>query len=152
MPCPKLVVGYAFATFLFLKFLLYGNIWRLQLEDIGVTFVHLSPSTSQLPSSQSIAPRVTLPHQAKSEPLFLFIELAVTCQPRLAFHGLGLQIGKVGPQLAVLAFGDVEVGVCLRLVHVVPLVQLHHEAALHNIEKTLLSVLSLCLDCRLHTV
>ena len=46
----------------------------------------------------SIAPRITLPRQAKSEPLFIFIVLAITCQPHLAFRGLGLQVGKIAPQ------------------------------------------------------
>ena len=46
----------------------------------------------------SIGPRVMLPQQAKSEPLFIFISLAVACKPLLAFSGLGLQLGKVAPQ------------------------------------------------------
>ena len=76
-----------------------------------------------------------LPHQAKSEPLFVFIVLAIACQPRLALRGLGLQLGKVRPQLLVLALGDVEVRVGEGLVHIVALVQLHHEAALRGTYK-----------------
>ena len=73
-----------------------------------------------------------LPHQAKSEPLFIFIVLAITRQPHLALRRLGLQLGKVRPQLLVLSLGDVEVGVGQSLVHIVALVQLHHEAALRG--------------------